>query len=289
MHPAPPTDLQGLVSAFEHTVQAVVDLGQSCSRSDFDLQTECPGWSVKDVISHVVGIESWLDGARPPQVELPKLPHVKNEVGEFVELFVEERRPLDGADIVGELEDVLVSRMSALRDPALTDESVLRGIFGPAPATQALTLRVIDIWVHEQDIRAALGRPGNLDSPAAALFVSAIIRSLPRVVARDAAVPSGQVVILDITGPVLGRAGVRVVDGDDGKPRGQALFTGDTPASGDTGEPGDGPAPTTSVILSTDALTRRAAGRRGVDEIIYTVHGDEQIAAAVLERLVIVH
>ncbi len=284
MHPAPPTDLAGLVDAFEHTAQAVIDLGQTCSHVDFDLQTERPGWTVKDQISHIVGIESWLDGAEPPEVELPDLPHVQNEVAEFAELFVQERRSLEGSDVVGELEDVLVSRMSTLRDSALTKGSVLRGVFGPANAVEALTLRVIDIWVHEQDIRAAIGRPGNLDCPSAAALVSAIIHALPRIVARDAAIPVGEAVLLDITGPVVGRAGVRVVEDEEGRPWGEALFTGDRHEAG-----AEKPGGTTSITLSTDALTRRAAGRRGVDELIYTVHGDEDVARRVLEHLVIIH
>jgi uncharacterized protein (TIGR03083 family) len=287
MHPAPPTDLTGLVDAFERSAQAVIDLGQSCSPVDFELQTECPGWTVKDQISHIVGIESWLDGAAPPTVDLPDLPHLKNEVAHFVELFVQERRDLEGADVVGELEDVLVSRMSALRDSALTEASVLRGVFGPTNAVEALTMRVIDIWVHQQDIRAAIGRPGNLDCPSAAAFVNAIFTALPRIVARDAAVPVGHAVLLDITGPVMGRAGVRVVEGEDGRPKGEPLFTGDRhEGSGDKPEK---PGGTTSITLSTDALTRRAAGRRSVDEIIFTVHGDEDVARRVLEHLVIIH
>ncbi len=284
MHPAPPTDLAGLVDAFERTVQAVIDLGQTCSPLDFDLQTECPGWTVKDQISHIVGIESWLDGAEPPAIELPDLAHLRTEVAGFVELFVEERRPLEGSDVVGELEDVLVSRMSALHDSALTEASVIRGVFGAVNAVEGLTLRVIDIWVHEQDIRAAIGRPGNLDCPSAAAFVSAIIDSLPRIVARDAGVPPGQAVLFDITGPVVGRAGVRVVEGEDGRPRGEALFTGDRHDA--TADKAGG---TTSITLSTDALTRRAAGRRSVDEIIFTVHGDDDVARTVLEHLVITH
>jgi len=284
MHPAPPTDLAGLVDAFERTAQAVIDLGQTCSPVDFELQTECPGWTVQDQISHIVGIESWLDGAQPPAVDLPDLPHLQNEVAEFMELFVEERRPLEGADVVGELEDVLVSRMSALRDSALTEGSILRGVFGPANAVEALTMRVIDIWVHEQDIRAAIGRPGHLDGAAAAAFVSAIFRALPRIVARDAGVPLGEAVLLDVTGPVIGRAGARVVEGEDGRPRGEALFTGDRSEASQ-----DKPGGTTSITLSTDALTRRAAGRRSVEETIFSVHGDEDLARRVLEHLVIIH
>ena len=47
-HPAPPTDLGGLVGAYEQTTRAVIDLGQTLSARDFARDTECPGWTVKD-------------------------------------------------------------------------------------------------------------------------------------------------------------------------------------------------------------------------------------------------
>lgn len=285
MHPGPPTDLAGLVDAYEQTSRAVVDLGLTCSPADFDLQTECPGWTVKDQISHIVGIEAWLDGAEPPELDLPKLPHVKNAMGAFVEPFVEERRTRGGTEVVRELEEVLGRRLAQLRDPALTEETVVRGVLGPAPAPEALRLRVSDIWVHEQDIRTAIGRPGNLDSAAAAVFVSAVVAAFPRVVARDAAVPVGYAVILDVTGPVVARCGARVLRGPDHKPWGEPLFTG---GSHDA-DAASAPVETTSIILSTDALTRRAAGRRSVEDLTYSVHGDDEVARTVLEHLVIVH
>jgi uncharacterized protein (TIGR03083 family) len=119
-HPAPPTDLGGLVGAYEQTTRAVIDLGQTLSARDFARDTECPGWTVKDQFSHIAGIEGWLDGATPPVLDLPELPYVKNEQGEFIELFVQERRSREGADIVGELEDILESRLAQLRDAAMT-------------------------------------------------------------------------------------------------------------------------------------------------------------------------
>ena len=71
LHPAAPEDLAGLVSAYQQTSQAVVDLGRSCSDADFDLPTACPGWTVKDQISHVVGLESWLHTGEVPKVDVP--------------------------------------------------------------------------------------------------------------------------------------------------------------------------------------------------------------------------
>ena len=284
-HPAPPTDLDGLVGAYEQATRALIDVGQTLSARDFAKDTECPGWTVKDQFSHVAGIEGWLDGATPPRLDLPELPYVKNEQGEFIELFVQERRSREGADIVGELEDILESRLSQLRDATLTEETAVRGPFGRTTVAKALALRASDIWVHEQDIRTAVGRPGDLDTAAAALFVSSVIRAFPRVVARDAKVPVGHAVILDVTGPVMARAGARVVLDEDRRPWGEELFTGES----HTADTASAPTETTSIVLSTDALTRRAAGRRAVADLVFSVTGDDAVAREVLEHLVVTH
>jgi uncharacterized protein (TIGR03083 family) len=284
-HPAPPTDLDGLVGAYEQTTRAVIDLGQTMSARDFAKDTECPGWTVKDQFSHIAGIEGWLDGATPPRLDLPELPYVKNEQGEFIELFVQERRSREGADIVGELEDILESRLAQLRDATMTEETAVRGPFGRTTAAKAITLRASDIWVHEQDIRTAVGRPGDLDTAAAALFVAAVIRSFPRVVARDAKVPVGHAVIIDVTGPVVARAGARVVLDERRRPFGEELFTGESHDE----DTASAPTETTSIVMSTDALTRRAAGRRSVADLVFSVAGDAEVAHDVLQNLVVTH
>jgi hypothetical protein len=47
--------------------------------------------------------------------------------------------------------------------------------------------------------------------------------------------------------------------------------------------------PTTTIRLSTEAFTRRAAGRRSVRDTAYSMVGDDAIARGVLEALVITH
>jgi uncharacterized protein (TIGR03083 family) len=281
IHPAPPTDLAGVVTAFAQTAQAVLDLGSSCTPADFERPTECPGWTVKDQFSHVVGLESFLEGARAPEVDVSGLAHVHDETSRWIETWVQARRGMPGADVVAELASLLPRRVSHLRDPGLQPETVIDTPFGPRPALAALRIRTIDVWCHEQDLRVALGRPGNLDSAGAAIFVQSILDALPVIVARRAGVPVGDVVIIDSTGPVAARGGVRVVDGPSGRPQGEALFTG--------GRSGQDPAtpqgPRTTITLSTEALTRRAAGRRSVDDLHYTVVGDADLARAVLQHL----
>ena len=167
----------------------------------------------------------------------------------------------------------------------MTEQTAVRGPFGRTTASRAMMLRASDIWVHEQDIRTAVGRPGDLDSPAAAVFVAAVIRAFPRVVARDAKVPVGHAVIIDVTGPVVARAGARVVLDERRRPFGEELFTGESHDE----DTASAPTETTSIVMSTDAMTRRAAGRRSVADLVFSVTGDADVAHDVLENLVVTH
>jgi len=275
--PAAPQRLHDLVEAFAHTTQAVIDLGHGCGVQDLAQPTECPGWTVHDQISHVVGVESWLEGHKDPRVDLPHYEHIRNDLGKRIEYAVEVRRGRTGAEVVAELENVLAQRLSTLRDPMLTDSSVIAGPFGPDLAATVLLLRTFDVWVHEQDIRSALGRPGDLDSPAASVFVSTVMLQLPRLIAKGAGLEPGQIAVIDVTGPIVARQGVRVEMDEQGRPRGHALLADQQP---------DG---STTISLSTEAFTRRAAGRRSVSDTAYSVVGDDAIARRVLEALVVTH
>lgn len=283
MHPAAPEDLSGLISAFAHTAQAVVDLAFPCTEQDFDKPTECPGWTVKDQISHIVSLESRLVGRPDPQVEVPDYDHIKNDLGRAMEAGVELRRSRPGKEVVAELQQVIARRIGQLRDTDLTESTMVEAFRGPMKFASFLRLRINDIWTHEQDIRAALGRPGDLDSPAAATFCEFALGQLPRIVVDRAKVEPGKVVMLELTGPVVARTGVRVETDDDGNVKGQLMFARGTDETGPIPVIGK----TTSIQMSTEAFTRRAAGRRSTDELHYSVHGDEAVAKRVLDELVL--
>jgi uncharacterized protein (TIGR03083 family) len=272
--------LPALVGAFAQTALAIVDLARACSDADLARPTDCPGWTVHDQISHVAGVEAWLAGHKDPRVEVPPYEHIRNDLGKKVEYAVEVRRGRSGAEVVAELDDVLAQRLQTLRDPRLTDTSIIAGPFGPDQATTVLLYRVFDVWTHEQDIRSALGRPGDLDSAAAALVVRSVMRQLPKVIARSAAVEPGHLVLIDVTGPVVARQGFQVELGQDGRPRGRAVSTGSGALTDH---------PSTTISLSTEAFTRRAAGRQPVNDTAYSVAGDDALARRVLEGLVVTH
>ena len=150
LHPAAPEDLPGLVAAFAQTVRAVLDLGRSCSDSDFRKDTACPGWTVKDQIAHVVGVEQWLAGSALPRVKVPDYDHVRSDFDRVTEAMIELRRPMIGSKVVDELEGVLATRLRQLGDPELTLDTEIKGhsgrarratCFGPASWTSGPTSR----------------------------------------------------------------------------------------------------------------------------------------------------
>lgn len=284
IHPTPPRDLDGLTEAFRQTVQAVIDLGHGCTAEQFAESTSCPGWSVQDHIAHVVAVEHYLDGGENPEVDVSGLPHVLHEFGAWMEQGVQARRGTPGPEVVAELETLLHNRLASLADPELTLDSEVRAPMGSTMKLNALLrLRLNDIWTHEQDIREALGRLGNLDSPAAAMFVYALVRSFDRLM-HKVPMTDGQTVILESTGPVTARMGVRVSHDESGEVTYHSLFTGESESGmGETVHSEDDPS--TTISLSTEALTRRAAGRRATGDTTYSVVGDEDLAARVLDAI----
>ena len=282
MHPAAPEDLAGLVDAFAHSINAMIDLAITCSADDFAKETACPGWTVQDQFAHVAATEALLLGRTDPPVEVPDHPWLRHERARAIEAGVQVRRARPAAEVVDELKRVASARIARLRDPELDPDEIVSTPMGELPRADLVRRRAIDVWVHEQDVRQALGRPGNLDAAAAALFCQLIIDQLPRIVV-DSGVEPGKVVMIELTGPVVARTGVRVETGEDGAPTGHIMFSG--------GADETGPIPvigkTTSIQMSTDAFTRRAAGRVATADLHYTVLGDEDVARSVLDRLVV--
>ncbi|KNX39071.1 maleylpyruvate isomerase family mycothiol-dependent enzyme [Luteipulveratus halotolerans] len=282
MHPPAPQQLSELVDAWARTAQNVLDLASTCSDADFALPTTCEGWSVKDHIAHVAGLEASLDGHVDPDVDVPDYPWLRHKMGRFMEQAVEVRRSWSGAEVVAELQRVIPRRLETLRDPSLTDETPLTGPFGQRPARALVTNRTMDVWCHEQDLRDALGRPGDLDSPAAAVFLQAVLGALPRQ-AVEAGLPVGTAVIVESTGPLQAREGVRIVPGTaDDAPVAEPRFSGSADEAHDSSHE-----QVTTIRLSTEALARAGAGRVSVDDLHYTVEGDEDVARRLLAALAV--
>ena len=67
-------------------------------------------------------------------------------------------------------------------------------------------MRVFDSWVHEQDVRRALDRPGGSGNRASALALDRVQGAMPFVVGKKAACPDGTAVRFEVSGPRTRRA-----------------------------------------------------------------------------------
>ncbi len=278
--PSAPATFTELVDAYAATVTAVLDLGRALLPGEEDLPTDCPGWTVGDQVRHVESVEAMVLGEPVPDVDVSGHAHVRHDFGRVVEQYLQSRRDRPLAEVLDALDTALQRRLTALGDPATTPQDPTVGPLGPTTVADLVALRTFDIWCHEQDIREAVHRPGGQDTPAAAVALARVFGVFGKVVAKDAAIPPGRAVVLESTGPVRARVGCRVeVDPETGRARG-------IPLAGDESNP-DAAVPTTTITMSTQALMRRAAGRRSTDELQWSAVGDQALARQVLDALAV--
>ncbi len=269
--PAPSDDL--LVDHLEEVWRRVVDLTADLTEAEWKLPTEVPGWSVQDNLTHLTDIEAMILGLPRPDHEPPDgLVHVKNEPGVRNEVFVDARRSWPGADARAEFLEVTGARLAQLR--ALDADGFGAESWtpmGPGTVRDLLPFRAFDAWVHEQDMRAALDRPGGVEGPAAEAAMDRIVGTVGFVVGKKVAPPDGTVVVIECTAP-LARTIAIAVDG------GRARALDDVPD-----------APTTRIGMPGDVYARVACGRVDPAAVLtagsVTIDGDEAIGRRVVEEL----
>jgi len=195
-----PTDT---IDKLETIWQSVSALGIELDEAQWKLPTELAGWTVQDNLSHLIGTERMLQGLTPADAPAALGEHVKNPIGQFNEAEVEVRRALPGDQVLAEWKALVDLRIQTLRtaddDYFATERPTPTG---PGTTADFLHIRVLDCWIHEQDMRRALDKPGHGGGPAADHTIDRLLRTIPIVVGKRAATPEGGAVVIDITGPV---------------------------------------------------------------------------------------
>lgn len=270
VHPS----LQTYADAWTQSVESIAELVKPLVEGEWNRRTPCPGWSVRDIVSHVIGMECEQLGDPRPIHTLPRdLYHVQNDHQRYMEMQVDVRRHHTAPEMTSELEYTLIRRMRQLRNETRQPETMVRAPLGAEQTLElALHMRAFDVWVHEQDLRTTLGQPGNMDSPGALITRDTLLAALPDVVAKDAGAPPNSAVVFDVHGPVEFLRTVRV----DGDGRGSV-----------DGAPSLGPAATLSMDWET--YYRLACGRvrpHTVEDRI-KVDGNQDLAAGILQHFVV--
>ncbi|KAA1427625.1 maleylpyruvate isomerase family mycothiol-dependent enzyme [Nocardioides antri] len=266
------SDAERLATYVETWWQAIGDftaLLDSLPEDAWALPTDLPGWDVKAVASHVAHLESLLAGGPDETADIGDPPHVTGPMGQFTEVGVVTRRDREPASIIEEIRSTTSARHDALVAEPPTDPSApAPGIFGLIGWTQQTLLRnrPLDVWMHEQDVRRAVGIPGGMDSAAAQHTADYLSEAFGFVVGKLVAPPAGTTAVLAVAGsPVV------AVEVDE-YGRGQRLA--EEPA-----EPG--------VRLSMDRETFvvLAGGRRDAGPGAVTIEGDAALGEAIVAHL----
>ena len=192
-----------LVTMLEDVWDSLDALLATLNESQWKTKTELPGWTVQDTLSHLVSSEKGLHGEPGTSHRASDLSNVKNPIGEFNEHEVDARRSLPGSAVFAEWKDVQAKRRHtfATADDSYFEREMMTPT-GPGTFADFMHIRVMDAWVHEQDIRRALGIPGNQGGSAAKHSLSRFVRSLPMVVGKRAKAPDGSSITLRLVGAV---------------------------------------------------------------------------------------
>lgn len=264
-----PAVLAGLFAVWED----IDTLISGFDAAQWQAPTALPGWKVHDVIAHLVGTESMLQGAGTPDadIDVSTLKHVRNDIGVLNERWVRRMRDLSDAELLQKFRTTTTQRRVALSDMPNHDWNIVTATpAGPDSYGRFMRVRVFDCWMHELDIRDAVGQQAGVSEligPAAELSLDEMATSMGFVVGKLGGAPEGSRVSFELMGPVGRTINVAV----EGRARLVDDFGDDDP--------------TTTIRLDALLFTRLAGGRRPVDHSAITYGGDEAVGRRIVEHL----
>ncbi|MGO9104064.1 MAG: maleylpyruvate isomerase family mycothiol-dependent enzyme [Mycobacterium sp.] len=269
--PVTELDKSDVLSGLFGTWDSLDRLLTGLSEQQWRTPTSLPGWCVHDVVAHIIGTESVLQGLSAPDadVDVSALGHVRNDVGIANERWVRHLSTESGAELQERFRSITVDRRKRLTDMSVDDwNAPTLTPVGPESYGRFMRVRLFDCWMHEQDIRDGLGRPSSdaeLSGLAGRLALDEIAATMGYVVGKLGQAPDGSRVAIELTGPLTRTIRVDV----DGRAQVVDDFGGSDP---------------TSTIRLDGLLFTRLAGGRTDDATGVGFSGDTEVGARIVER-----
>jgi uncharacterized protein (TIGR03083 family) len=261
-----------IIAVLDETWSATAQVCQGLAIEAWELPTDCPGWTVRDQLSHLIGTERGLLGEGAPPLPDPMPGYVRNPLGELNEAWIEARRGVPGAQVLAEFVAVTNRRLEELAGfPPDRWEVIGWAPGGDAPYREFMNIRAFDSWVHGQDIRRAIGRPGDRFGQGEVNAMARVVMGMPYVVGRKVGPPDQTTVVFDVGGPLAQIVSVQM----EGK---RAVVLDDPPAD-----------PTVRIALSPEHFIGLGCGREAPQEILdsgeVSFAGDYALGASVIQAM----
>jgi uncharacterized protein (TIGR03083 family) len=263
--------LAGYVEVWWQAVDDLTTLLEELPAEDWATPTDLPGWDVHAIAAHTAHLEGVLAGQPEETVDVGEPEHVRGFMGLYTEQGVVARRDRTPDELINEIREAVTSRHTALlADPPTDGAAKPDRIFGGIGWDWQTLLRnrPLDVWMHEQDVRRAVDRPGGMDSPAAQHTADYLSESLGMVLARRVGAPAGTTVVLELEGSDPVAFGVT-----DSR-RGEQL----------TEVPDE---PTGRLSMDRESFILLAGGRRAPEPGAIRLDGDDELGNRIIDTLAV--
>ena len=176
-----------IVSNLDSCWTSIVNLFEQLDSSQWQTQSLCPDWTVKEVAAHLVSVEqvlsNWMpdDAATPPPFE---------KVGTCFATAMQ----MTESELVTHMEQTFDQRRRNLADASQDDfnrPSVTP--VGQATYGRFMAVREFDAWMHERDCRSPLGMPTDNGGAPAEMALNEVRLSIGYIAGKKIANPIGQI------------------------------------------------------------------------------------------------
>jgi uncharacterized protein (TIGR03083 family) len=203
------TDLARTRDSLVQCYDAIEALCSQMVGAQWQVQSLCPDWTARDVVSHLGMMERVMTGWLPGSADdVPPLARIAP--------YNEQVSALDDAAFAGRLSEIFAERRVDLAQLGAAD--LTRPSWTPVGEKtygRFLEIRIFDFWVHERDITTPLGWPTEDTGPRAEIALAEVEGSLGYIVGKKVGLPDGASIVFHLTGPIKRDLSVKV----DGRAR----------------------------------------------------------------------
>lgn len=195
---------------FPELHQALLALLTDLSLTEWQQPTACTGWTVKDVVHHLLGDEigklsAARDGYRAGWFEVNSWEELVTAINTANDAWVRALKRISPQLLCTLLDQTgtEVATFFATLDPYAIGNPVDWAGPEPAPVWLDLAREYTERWHHQQHIRDAVGRPGMKEPRYLTPVLDTFLRALPHTF-RMVTAPQATVIKLHITGEAGG-------------------------------------------------------------------------------------